>query len=200
MTRIAAIFALCLVPFACNAAQHDPDWPCQQIKIPDLALASVWSGPPVEPGKSHWQDDRDVADLVQKLAPRREPIEQAQTLVHDFAEHSGEKKQSRLLQLMAGLFTTLDAEHVSVVSGLDRFGGRQKDLAAGIRQDNEKLHALQHDKAADPENIQKMVQQVTWEAELFQDRRQAISYACDAPAKIEQRLFGLAHLIQQELE
>jgi hypothetical protein len=45
-----------------------------------------------------------------------------------------------------------------------------------------------------------MTQQVTWEAEVFQDRRQALSYACDVPGKIEQRLFAIAHQIQQELD
>ncbi len=45
-----------------------------------------------------------------------------------------------------------------------------------------------------------MVQRVTWEAEVFQDRRQVLSYACDVPGKIEQRLFGLARTIQQELQ
>jgi hypothetical protein len=48
--------------------------------------------------------------------------------------------------------------------------------------------------------IQQMTQQVTWQIEVFQDRRLALSYACDAPGKIEQRLFALARQIQQELE
>ena len=44
------------------------------------------------------------------------------------------------------------------------------------------------------------MQQVTWDAEVFRDRRQALSYACDVPGKIEQRLFALARIIQQELQ
>ena len=45
-----------------------------------------------------------------------------------------------------------------------------------------------------------MTQQVTWKAEMFQDRRQAIGYACEVPGKIEQRLFALARQIQQALD
>jgi hypothetical protein len=48
--------------------------------------------------------------------------------------------------------------------------------------------------------VQQMTQQVKWAAEVFQDRRQALSYACEVPTKIEQRLFALARQIQQELE
>ena len=67
-------------------------------------------------------------------------------------------------------------------------------------RDNEKLRGLQNDPAADPKAVQDMTQKVTWEVEVFQDRRQAISYACDVPGKIEQRLFALARQIQQELD
>jgi hypothetical protein len=39
---------------------------------------------------------------------------------------------------------------------------------------------------------------VMWNAEVFQDRRRSLSYACDVPGKIEQRLFALARTIQEE--
>ncbi len=45
-----------------------------------------------------------------------------------------------------------------------------------------------------------MEQRVTWEGRVFQDRRQALSYACDVPAKIEQRLFAIARAVQEVLE
>ena len=165
-----------------------------------MSLASVWSGPPVDPQDTTWKDNPAVADLVATLAPRREPIDQAQTLLHDFAQQAGEQKQAQLLQVLVGLFDVLDQERGSVIAGLDRFGQRQKELAAEIREDNEKLRTLQAEPSADPAAVQQKTQQVKWAAEVFQDRRQALSYACDVPSKIEQRLFALAHQIQQELE
>jgi hypothetical protein len=199
--RPAIITAALLIPALALAQPHrDPDWPCQQIKVPELSLAAVWSGAPVDPQDDRWKEDPAVTDLVDKLAPRRQPIDQTQTLLHDFAQHAGTDKQAQLLQVLVGLFNVLDSERDSVITGLDRFGARQKELAAEIRADNEKLRALQHDPAADPNTVQQMTQQVTWEAEVFQDRRQALSYACDVPGKIEQRLFALARQIQQELD
>ena len=200
MIKYALILALSATTAASAQPVHDPDWPCQQIKVPELSLASVWAGPPVDPRQSGWQQDHQVADLVQKVTPRREPIEQAQSLIHDFAQQAGDQKQALLLEVLTGAFNVLDTERDSVLAGLDRFGGRQKELAAEIRADNEELQALQTNPKADPSAVQKLTQRVTWEVELFQDRRQAISYACDAPTKIEQRLFALAHQIQQELE
>jgi hypothetical protein len=179
---------------------RDPDWPCQQIKVPELSLASVWAGPPVDPQQIDWQHDQPVADLAHEIAQRREPLAQAQDKIHEFAQQAKEQKQQQLLALLAGLFSVLDAERSSVITGLDRFGARQKELAAAIREDNEKLRRLQADSGADAGEVNQIVQRVTWEAEVFQDRRQALSYACDVPGKIEQRLFALARAIQQDLQ
>ena len=191
---------LLLIATGANAAPRDPNWPCQQIKVPALSLASVWSGPPVDPTQAAWKEDPQVAGLVAKLTLRRENLDQAGALIHGFAQQAGGDMQPRLLNMLAGLYTVLDDERSAVIAGLDRFGGRQKELAANLRADNEKLHALQNDAGADPNTVQQMAQKVMWEAQVFQDRRQAISYACDAPTKIEQRLFALARLIQQELD
>jgi hypothetical protein len=196
---VAALLAP-VVAFADPPGVRDPNWPCQQIKVPELSLAAVWSGPKVDLEQTGWQDDPAIADLVQKLVPRREPIDQAQLLIHDFAQHAGKRKQAQLLQLLVGLFTDLGQERDSVISGLDRFGGRQKELAAQVREDNEKLRGLQTEAAPDTQAIEQMTQKVTWEVQVFQDRRQALTYACDVPGKIEQRLFSLARLIQQELK
>jgi hypothetical protein len=185
---------------AAPPGRRDPDWPCQQIRVPEVSLAAVWSGPPVDPQQNSWKTDQEVVDLVQRITPRADPIEQAQGLIHNFAQHAGDHKEARLLNVLVGVFNVLGDERDSVMGGLDRFGGRQKELAEKIRSDNEKLQGMQTDAASDAQAVQHLTQQVTWEVEVFQDRRQALSYACDVPGKIEQRLFALARQIQQELE
>ena len=102
--------------------------------------------------------------------------------------------------MLAGLFSVLDEERNSVIAGLDRFGSRQKELAAQLRDDNEKLRTLQANPKSDAGDVNQMTQQVTWEAQVFQDRRQALRYACDVPGKIEQRLFALARTIQEAMQ
>ena len=182
------------------ARVRDPDWPCQQIKVPELSLAAVWSGPPVDTAGQAWRNDPAVADLVGKVAPRRVPIDAAVADIDNFAKQAGQNKASSLPQVMAGLFNTLGQERDSVMAGLDRFGKRQKELAAQIRAENEKLRTMQSDPSADPGTVEALTRQVTWDAELFQDRNQALSYACDVPNKIEKRLFALARAIQNDLD
>lgn len=201
IARATCVLTLALL--AAGAAQaappgpRDPDWPCQQIKVPELSLAAVWSGPPIDTRQTDWQRDAQVAELAHRLAQRRIPIDQASTEIHAFAEQAGAEKRQRVLALLVGLFNVLDQERESVIAGLDRFGHRQKELAETLRADNDKLTAMHQDSGADPAAVNKLTQQVTWEMNVFQDRREAIGYACDVPGAIEQRVFGLARTIQQ---
>ena len=180
-------------------ASRDPDWPCQQIKVPQLSLAAAWSGPALDRQQDGWRQDPQVVDLVQELAQRRVPIEQAQDKIRAFVAQAGDQKQPKLLELLAGLFSVLNDERSAVIAGLDRFGTRQKELASELRDDNERLRVMQADPAAKASDVDQMAQRVTWGARVFQDRRQALSYACDVPGKIEQRLFALARIILNAL-
>jgi hypothetical protein len=178
---------------------RDPDWPCEQIKVPQLSLAAVWSGPLPNGQPGDWRQDPQVADLVQVMVQRRVPIEQAQDQIRAFAIQAGDQKQPKLLMALGGMFSVLDEQRSSVIAGLDRFGARQKQLAASLRDDNEKLRTMRSDPASAAADVSQMVQRITWEAQVFQDRRQALRYACDVPGKIEQRLFALARTIQDAL-
>ena len=106
----------------------------------------------------------------------------------------------QLLELLAALFNVLDEERSSVIAGLDRFGARQKELAAALRDEQREAARNAGRCSVRCRRFQQLTQRVTWEAQVFQDRRQALSYACDVPGKIEQRLFALARTIQEALQ
>ena len=50
-----------------------PDWPCNQIKVPEMSVAAVWAGPPIDDVDSIWEQDPAVRNLVAQLAARRSP-------------------------------------------------------------------------------------------------------------------------------
>ena len=196
----AALLLLLLCGTAAAAPPvRDPDWPCQSVKVPSLSLAAVWNGPALDTHLETWNGDAPAAGLAQRLAQRRVPVEDAVEAVKRFAVDAGEAKQDRLLDLMAGLFSTLDAERSSVVAGLSRFGRRQKELAAELRTTITDLRMEQDKPDADQAKITQLGQQVTWGTRVFNDRRQSIRYACDVPNLIEERLGALARAIQAEL-
>ena len=41
-----------------------PDWPCNQIKVPELSVAAVWAGPPVDDVPNVGEQDPAIRDLV----------------------------------------------------------------------------------------------------------------------------------------
>jgi hypothetical protein len=87
----------------------------------------------------------------------------------------------------------LDAERTQVVAGLDRYGRRQKELAREIRTDLARLRTA--DAPQDPQLSDK----VEWETRMFEQRRQMVSYVCDVPNLIEQRLGALLRTVQDLL-
>lgn len=178
---------------------RDPDWPCQQIKVSQLSPAALWAGPPLDAAQSRWRDDPDAAALVARLAQRRVPLDQAKAEIATFAEHAGARRQDSLLDLFAGLFATLDEERTAVVTGLDRFGSRQKTLADKVRTEADALHAEQAAATPDDAKLATLGNEIGWDTRIFEDRRTSLHYACDVPNIIEQRLFTLSQTIQAAL-
>lgn len=176
-------------------APPDPNWPCQQIKIEHMSLATMWSGPPVVPYTNDWQRYPAAAQLAQRLAQRRIPVAQANSEIASFAKAAGDQQKTELLALLGGLFSLLDQERFAVIEGLDRFGVRQQSYAAQIRQKIADLHEAQDAPQPDQQTIKKLSDQIAWDTQIFSDRRSMISYACFVPDEIEHRLFALAGTI-----
>ncbi|KIZ42348.1 MULTISPECIES: hypothetical protein [Rhodopseudomonas] len=177
-----------------------PDWPCAQAKVPEISLAAVWAGPPLDEIGSKWQDDPKVDALVPLLAARKIPLDQAEQKITDFLASPATDKTHAGKLLFAGLFDTLNAERSSVLNGLERITRKQRDAADKIRSDADGLRALQDATPPDQAKIDELNNQLTWETRIFEDRRRVIKFVCEVPTAIDQRLFGLGRVIQQEME
>jgi hypothetical protein len=175
-----------------GAPAADPDWPCQQIKIDHMSLATMWGGPPLEKYLDNWQHYPAAAALAQRLAERRIPVAQAQAEIISFAKAAGDKRQTELPAFVGGLFSLLDQERFAVIQGLDRFGTRQQSYAAQIRGEITALHEAQDAPQPDQKEVQKLSGQVYWDTRVYADRKSMISYACFVPDEIEHRLYELA--------
>lgn len=200
----AALLALSLTvlaaaPRAAGAADpRHPDWPCVQAKVPEISVAAVWDGPAIE--GAAWQDDPAVASLVQRLAARRVPIEEANKSVAEFMVTAGAAKAAKAVQLFAGVFDTLNRERTEIMDGLERMERREKDLAASIKADFAAMRALQDDAHPDEARVGELNARIEWSTRIFDDRRKSVRYACEVPALIERRLGALARAIRQEMD
>ena len=177
-----------------------PDWPCAQAKVPEISLAAVWAGPPLDDVANKWKDDAKVSALVPRLAARRTPLDEAQKAITEFLAGPSAEKTGMGKLLFAGLFETLNAQRSSVMSGLERVTRKQREAADKIRADTLALQALQDASPPDQAKIDELGNQLTWETRIFEDRRRVIKFVCEVPTAIDQRLFALGRMIQQEIE
>jgi hypothetical protein len=177
-----------------------PDWPCAQAKVPEISLAAVWAGPPLDDVANQWKDEAKVSALVPRLAARRTPLDEAQKAITEFLAGSSTEKTRMGKLLFVGLFETLNGQRSSVMSGLERVTRGQREAADKIRADTLALRALQDASPPDQARIDELANQLTWETRIFEDRRRVIKFVCEVPTAIDQRLFALGRTIQQEME
>jgi hypothetical protein len=197
----AAVFAGAGLPSLVRAADpRYPDWPCVQAKVPELSVAAVWDGPPIEQAQLTLQADPQSRDLVMRLAARRTPLEEAEQAIADFVSGDVSVRAEKGTRLFAGLFELLNSQRSEIMTGLERLARRQKELAEQIRSDSALLYELQDRSPQDRTRIEELSTRVEWNTRIFESRRQSIRYACEAPLVIEKRLFALSRAIQQAME
>jgi len=204
MRRQIAIGALLFVTasgeFSLAADPRYPDWPCTQAKVPEISLAAVWAGPPLDDVKNKWKDDARVSALVPKLAARRTSLEDAQKAITEFVAGSAADKATAGKLLFTGLFDTLNAQRSSVLSGLERTTRKQRDAADKIRADALAMQTLQGASPPDQTKIDELGNQLVWQTRIFEERQRVVKFVCEVPTAIDQRLFALSRVIQQEME
>ena len=199
--------ALCVLVAAAGLAEQSsaadpryPDWPCAQAKVPEVSLAAVWNGPALDDAAGNWRDDPKVGALVSRLAARRTPLDQAEKAIVEFLSEAPAEKTERGKLLFKGLFETLNNERNTVMNGLERVTRKQREAVDKVRSDTLELQAKQGEPTRDQAKVDELSNQLVWETRIFEDRQRVIRFVCEVPTAIDQRLFALGRVIQQEME
>ncbi|WP_431204447.1 hypothetical protein ACQ86E_04900 [Bradyrhizobium betae] len=201
--RILALAALALAVAGTPARAADPrypNWPCTQAKVPEISLAAVWAGPPLDDAETKWKDDTRVTALVAKLSARKTPMDEAERSVKEFLTGSAADKTANARLLFAGLFDTLNAQRSQVMNGLERVSSKQREAADKIREEAIQLQTLQGATPRDDAKVEALSNELIWKTRIFEDRSKVVRFVCEVPTAIDQRLFALGRVIQQELE
>ena len=196
---LSAVVVAAVVSWAQPSRALDPrypDWPCQQLKVPEISIASVWNGPTIDSIDAIKPTDPKETELVARLAARRTPMDDAKKLIADFIVGSKEEKLEKAKTLFAGLYSTLNAQRDEVMDGIERFSRKQKEMASNVRDEAQKLRAMQDKTNGDQAQNEELANRLAWETRIFEDRQKATSYVCDVPVQLEKRLFDLSSAIQ----
>jgi hypothetical protein len=197
-TFMSIVVMLGLLPVdACLAAQgDDPDWPCIQRKVPELSIGQIWTGADLPPESSEWSQDDAVSALVTELSARRVPLPDAEQKIREFA--SGlprEQRQRRMMMLVEGLFERMNQERSHVISGIARYAARQRELAEALRREASSVDDLRAKPDVEPGELAMRNDRLVFETRVFQERAQSLTYVCEVPTLIEQRLYALVQTI-----
>ena len=205
-SALGAVVAMAIVvPLTPQAAAQprataDPDWPCQQIKTPTFSLASIWAGPQLDLDSQSWRNESDVADLKAQMAQRRVPMADVETAIAGFKAKVGPDGDAKLLRAFAAAFADLSQQRSQIIDGLDRIGRRQKALADRIRAENEAVQkSSDADRSSEAAPGVDSQERLLWDLRIFNDRRQTVTYVCEVPTMIEQRIGEIARAVQKAL-
>jgi hypothetical protein len=197
---MTVVIELLLPGMALAADPRFPDWPCNQVKVPEISVAAVWAGPAIDDVGNAWEEDPALKDLVARLAARRTPLLDAQKAISDVITGTESERQKKAKLLFAGLFKSLNDERSEVMRGIERYFRKQKEFSAQIRSTILQLRELQDRPDPDQSRVDELTNRVEWDTRVFDERRKTINFVCEVPVVIEQRLFALARAIQQSLE
>jgi hypothetical protein len=183
-----------------RAVSHG-DWPCVQVRVPELSVAAFWSGPPLDEATATWRGRPEIAGIVAQVVSRRVAVEDAEKRIADFAaSHKGDK--AGLAQVFAGAFSELNTLRSRIVRGIERFTRSQRQLSESINKDRAELSTL----GAAPEKteqqrarIQELQTKIQWATRLHHERESTLRYVCETPVILEQRVFSIARAVQNEM-
>lgn len=176
-----------------QAATPTPDWPCVQPRQPHLSLGQVWTGPPPPQGAA---ETPEIATLAERIVQRRMPLEEATAALDAFAEG---KDGDTLALLMQAIFRRIDAQRTAILGGIGRYGHKQVALAERVEARRARMAELE---AADPPDFDALdaeEEALDWDTRVFSERQQSLTYVCETPVILEQRLFALGRALAAHL-
>jgi uncharacterized coiled-coil DUF342 family protein len=160
----------------------------------------VWNGDELPESAKEWEKDPRLADLVADLVKRSNAIDNARKQISDYASAlPKDQVNEKLEQLFMGVFDKLNIERGQIISGISRYAGKQRELASDIRKRAAEVDKLRAASDTDPAELARHDQQLTWETRIFEERVQSLTYVCEVPTLIEQRLYNLSKIINETM-
>jgi len=199
VTSFGYALALSLVAAPGLAADFsDPTWPCIQRKVENLSIGLMWTHPLPETPVSDPETRREIDRLAAKMALRRLEVESLRPEIEAFAaRHDG--SPDILGRVFRDVFDTLSTRRGKVVSGIEDFSLGQIELSKRIEAAHTEMANLMQAETPDYDRIDALEEQLDWDQVIYSDRQSTITYLCETPTLIEQRLYSLSQILRQQI-
>ena len=198
--RPCAILVACLLPLAAGAAPRnaDPDWPCQQALVPEIAAATVWAGPPLD-GIGDWRAEPKVAALVGRAGPRGVSAADGEAAIGDFTKALGGDRNRLITLAFAGLLDETNRQRAEVIERLKSLAQRQRSLADVIARLTAEVDAAPPDQGSPSPERAELMQRWSFSSRAYTELQSTMRYACEIPGQLDARLGAYARALQAAL-
>ena len=191
---------LCLVALIVPAASFasDPAWPCVQRKVETLSPGLMWPHP-IDDAPLREEIAEDAADLAAKLELRRVGLDDAKTLIAQFVSTYPDATQAEMGQIFMHVFKRVNRDRRALIAGIGNYAQKQIALSDRIDGARAELDSLTAAASPDQDAINALEQQIAWDERVFQDRTHSLTYVCETPVLLEQRLYAIAQLLLDQV-
>lgn len=198
------LVSCCWLPTILQAEEtgQNPDWPCEQILVPEVPAAVVWAGPSIEGLEAAWRQDAAIEALVQRLSAPDYDADAADAEIAAFADaQAPADKNHKLTLLFAGVLQSLNDARDKQLSGIMRYARGQAARADRLSEELDEMVRLQDDPSAEAqERFALMSKEMELKQRIFDEREMFIQHLCTRPMVIEQKLGVLARTIAYYLD
>jgi hypothetical protein len=113
-----------------QAYEPKKNWPCVQVKVPELSPAMMWAGPELTGPAAEWRKSPNAGTTAKKLVVRRYDEAQVAAFIAAFAKQLDKNERPvEMTRLFAASFDLVAAERRDIIAGIERFTKRQRQLA-----------------------------------------------------------------------
>lgn len=191
--RYFIMAAALAMPVVAQAATPTADWPCIQRLQPRLSLGQAWTGPvPPEDAAT----PSETAALADRLVQRRMTLEDAEAEIAAFA---ADADAQGLALLMQAVFQRIDRQRSAIIQGISRYGHSQVALAERVETRRRHMAELESADPPDFDAIDAEERALDMDMRVFTERQHSLTYVCESPVILEQRLFALGRAIETHL-
>ena len=197
---VAAFLFAAFASAGAHAAGGTPEWPCVQRKVAEVSVGQIWQKGEIPQAAKDLARDRRIVEVVDYAAARRTPLEEVEKRIAEFAAAAGAERNLKLQALFVALLDRMNGERGQVISGIERYGKHQIELAERLRKEQHDLDRMRADPNADQSALEDAQDQLLWDARIFDDRKASLMTVCETPVLIEQRLGAVTRLIEKAME
>lgn len=201
--RLTGIALAMMIPAGAALADEgaDPDWPCQQRLVPQIAAAQLWPGP-LPPESTAMTAPPELSELGRSVMSPAITDAQASKILADYQAHlkNAKKFKQEAPTVFLIALTEANAQRQHQINGIKKFTQGQFALSRKLADDVGELDKLtQGQPAKEGTPGMEVENRVHLEQKVFEDREKQVQFLCEAPSEGEQRLGVVAHVLGQAI-